>query len=164
MPQKTFWFKFGSGDPRTNTGLTPTFLVFQNSIGATLATPGITQPVAGTGFYTFGYSIGSSYSLAFLIDGATTALSNTDRYVSGALDPVQTVDVGIGYIPDSFGASAVDPTTLFGYLKRMQELTEGDQSFTKATGTWLLYNRGSSTLLRTKTLNNAASSVTKTGV
>jgi len=164
MPQKTFWFKFGSGDPRTNAGLTPTFLIFQNNLGATLTTPGITQPVTGTGFYNFGYSLGSSYSIAFLIDGATTALSSTDRYVSGSLDAVQTVDIPLGFQPDSFGSTSLDPQTMFGYLKRMQEITEGDGTFNKATGTWLLSSRGSSTLLRTKALNNLASSITKSGV
>lgn len=163
MPNKTYWLTFGSGDPRTNTGLAPTFIIFENNLGATFTPPAITEPVAGTGFYKFGYSLGSSFSIAFCVDGATTALSSSDRYIKGSLDAVQSVDQSVGFQPDSFGSTSVDPQTMFGYLKRMQELQEGDATFNKATGTWLISSRGSSTLLRTKALNNLASSITKTG-
>jgi hypothetical protein len=42
------------------------------------------------------------------------------------------------------------------------EIQEGNATFTKSTATWSLYNRGSTTLLRTKTLTNTTTSATKT--
>lgn len=69
---------------------------------------------------------------------------------------------GIGSTTSSFGTDSVDPSTLFGYLKRAQEVLEGNQIFNKSTGIWDIYSRGSSQLLREKTLAVSASTVTKT--
>lgn len=172
---KTFWVTFGSGDPRTWTGLKPSFLIFQTSTGTTAVPPGISELITGTGLYSFSYSLGISLSMGFLIDGATNGFSNTtDRYVKGSIDGVQfvdqtanTVNAAVGTTSDSFGTTSIDPTTFFGYLKRMQELQEGDSAFNKSTGTWAIYSRSSmgssGTLLRDKTLTNAQGIITKTG-
>lgn len=158
---KPFWAKFGSGDPRTNTGLTPTFIIFETAAGGTLSPPGITETIVGTGLYQFDY--GTTQSIIFTLDGGS-ALSATDRYITGVLDPIQFVDQAAGYATDSYGSTSVDPGTFFGYFRRLQELFEGDATFTKSTGIWQVFNRGSTTLLRTKTLTNSTTSATKTGV
>jgi len=98
--------------------------------------------------------------MIFVCDGGAV-LSSGDRYIVGALDPIQAVDEKVGTIADSYGSTATDPTTVFGYLKRDQEILEGDAIFTKSTGVWTIYSRGSSTILRVKTLTNSTSQATK---
>lgn len=156
---KPFYMSFGSGDPRTNTGLTPTFLIFAAGGVTALSPPGITETPSGSGYYSFDY--GPTQSIVFLVDGGS-ALSSGDRYIKGALDPVQAVDDKIGFTTDSFGSTAADPGTAFGFLKRLQELLEGDKIYTKSTGIWQRYNRGSTTLLRQKTLTNTTTQATDT--
>lgn len=229
MSAKVFWLKFGSGDSRTNTGLTPTFLQFFDSTGQTYAPPSITEikygGVTNSGAYGFSYLIGISTqnSIYFLAFAATTLTTASDSYVSGVLDPVLAIDqqvsqlgstmqaigstlnaqvlgvssninilgssqlaigntilaIGntlpsimafnssfIGSTASSFGNNSTDPSTVFGYLKRLQEIMEGDQVFFAAGGTLLIYNRtalGTTTLLRTKDVLNSGASVTKNG-
>jgi hypothetical protein len=221
MASKIYWLKFGSGDPRPNTGLTPTFLQFYDSTGQTYAPPSITEIKYGgataSGVYGFSYLIGNStlnsiYFLAYSITAVSSGITS-DKYITGVLDPVLAVDqsvigvstnlsalsstftsfgtsfaaisatilaIGntlpsimafnssfIGSTASSFGTSGTDPSTVFGYLKRIQELMEGDQVFFAAGGTLMLYNRtalGTTTLLRTKDVLNTGASVTKSGI
>ena len=164
---KTYIVVFGSGNPATYTGLSPTFTVFQNYIvGAsvpgwtTAAGPTITEIGAGVGLYSFQYEPLTPY--AFVCDGGSS-LSNGDRYVKGILDPIQAVDEKVGFSTDSYGSSSVDPSSIYGFMHRFQEFLEGDSYFNKVTGQWTIYNRGTSTLLRTKNLVNSAGNVNKTG-
>lgn len=69
----------------------------------------------------------------------------------------------IGSLGSTFGGQSTDPIDLFGYMKRFQELMEGDNYYFKATGALDLYSRGSSTLLRIKSIANSISTVIKTG-
>ena len=189
---KTYGLKFGSGDPRLNTGLTPTFLIFSSPVsGLGTTPPGITEAVSGSGIYNFVY--GPTAPIEFLVD-AGSGLSSSDRYITGILDPIQAVDeqltsqgttlmamgvslaamgttllaLGgsfnalIGTTASSFGDTATDPATVFGYLKRLQEFNEGNSLFTKSTGLWDIYSRGSSTLLIEKALVDSTTSVVKT--
>lgn len=154
---KTYWAAFGT-DPRVTSGQSPTFVIFQTGTGATVAPPTVTEPLAGSGFYKFTY--GPTASIVFLLD-AGAAISSSDRYISGALDPIQAVDEKVGTTDDSFGSTSVDPTTLFGFAKRNLEFEEGNASFNKSTGVWDISSRGSSTLLREKTLANSTTAVSK---
>lgn len=155
---KDYWLAFGS-DPRSNTGLSPTFVVFQTSGGTGLAAPAITEPGVSSGFYYFTY--GPTASIVFLVDGGS-GLSSSDRFINGVLDPLQVVDQRIGSTSDSYGSTSVDPSSVFGYLKRNQEISEGNATFNKSTGVWDMYSRGSTTLLREKTLSNTTTQVGKT--
>lgn len=156
---KTYWLAFGNGNPASNTGLSPTFTVFAGGDGASLATPpGITEIPAASGLYRFIY--GPTNAIVFTVDGGA-ALSSSDRYIGGVLDPIQAVDEKVGTTADSFGSTSADPGSMFGYLKRNQEFHEGDAIFTKSTGVWDVYSRGSSTLLMEKTLTNTNSLATK---
>lgn len=159
MANKTYYLKFGSGDPRTNTGLSPTFITFSAQGLTALTPPGITETPTGLGLYQFMY--GPTQAIVFLADGGSN-LSEGDRYITATLDPIQAVDQQIGFATDSFGSTSSDPTTLWGYLKRILEFFEGDQTYTKATGILQIFNRGSTTLLRQKTLTNTTTSATKT--
>lgn len=161
MTSKFYYLKFGSGDPRLNSGLFPTFVIFSMQGLTSLSPPGITELPSGSGLYQFQF--GATTAIAFLADGGSN-LSAGDRYISGTLDPIQAVDQQIGFQTDSFGNTALDAATVWGSVKRLLEFFEGDSIYTKATGLWQLFNRGQTTLLRTKTLTNTNTSASKTGL
>lgn len=157
---KDYGLKFGSGDPRNYSGLTPTFIQFWvHPTGTVLPPPGITEVVAGSGAYWYNY--GTTQSIWFTADGGA-ALAATDRYVTGLMDPIQSVDQKIGNTTDSFGATNIDPSSILAFLKRNQEFQEGNSTFNKTTGAWDIYSRGSSTLLAEKALTNTSTQATKT--
>lgn len=157
---KTYYLKFGSGDPANYTGLSPTLSVFSDRGISTIAGPGITEAPSGSGFYQFNFSPGPSQSIIFKADGGA-ALVSGDRYITGVLDPIQSVDEKVGSSIDSFGSTSVDPSTLYGLMKRNREFHEGNAVFTKSTGIWDVYSRGSSALLVEKTLTNTVTAANK---
>ena len=156
---KVYFFKFGTGNPALNTGISPTLIFFYDQNGATLTAPAITEALAGSGIYKFTYT--PTLGIAFVADGGTSSILNSDRYVTAALDPIQTIDQVIGSSLDSFGAPGIDPTTLFGFMKRNLEFSEGNATYTKLTNSWQIYTRGTS-LLITKTLTDTQTTTTKT--
>lgn len=156
---KNYWLSFGSQDPRTYTGLSPTFIQYFNQLGATLSPPGITEVFAGSGFYRFQASIGWSQSVAFLVDGGASAAAA--RYVRGTLDSSDALDLTVGYTASSFGDTAIEPGNVFGLVKRLQENLEGNSGFLKSSGAWSILSRGSSTLLITKILTQDTTGITK---
>lgn len=84
-----------------------------------------------------------------------------------AIGNTGTVGVGsllasIGSTASSFGTNVIDPSTLYGFLKRLQEDLEGDGNYNKSSGIWTMYNRTGGTTLAIKTLTDTASDVTKT--
>ncbi len=156
---KNYWISFGTSDPRTYTGLSPTFLLFFNHLGATAAPPGITEMYAGSGGYRFQYSVGWSQSFWFLCDGGASA--GNFRYIQGSLDSSDAIDLAVGYTASSFGTTLLGPDGLFGYAKRSMEYQEGNATFLKSSGVWSIFSRGSSTLLSTKVLTQDTTGVTK---
>lgn len=107
----------------------------------------------------------SAYGLTAIALGVTnvaigttlTALGNT----SVALGFSNIAFTLIGSPTSSIGSTLSDPTTLFGFLMRAQEVSEGNQSYTKATGVWQMQSRGA-TLLRQKTITDTSSTTTRT--
>lgn len=159
MANKYYLLTFGSGNPASFTGLAPTLTLFSSvPAGTGLTAPAITE-ITGTGFYTFAYA--PTLPIAFLADGGSN-LSANDRYIKGILDPIQAVDNKVGFEFDSIGSTSVDPSTLFGLAKRNQAFEEGDSTFNKTTGVWVVSSRGATQVLVAKTLTDAAGSVTKT--
>lgn len=201
---KTYYLRFGGGDPRAYTGLSPTLISFVRSDGQTIAPPSITEFFAGSGIYSFTY--GTTQSIAFLADAATTLPGTQGRYVVGCIDPSDRIDevgttlvaigtsnialgttnvaigttltaiattilsqstsltvtvAGIGSTASSFGTSNTDPVDLFGYVKRIMENLEGNETFLKASGNLTQYSRGSSVTLWSKTIANSVSMVIK---
>lgn len=153
---KTYWLKVGDSSiaPATYTGLSPTMSVFVNNGGSNVVGPTISELPAGSGVYQFSY--GPTVGMFFSVDWGV-GIPSAYRYTIGSLDPIQAVDERVGGIlnnNDSIGTTAIDPSTLVGFVKRLQELLEGDATFEKSTGIWSIYSRGASTLLRTKTLTN----------
>lgn len=157
---KNYLLRFGQNNPANYTGLSPTFTIFAQVPGGTLVTaPGITESPAASGLYSFGWTA-TTLPVEFLCDGGAV-LSSTDRFIVGILDPVDAVDEKIGWRTDSFGTTATDPSTLYGYAKRNLEVEEGDAAFNKNTGVWDVSSRGASVLLFEKTLVNNSGSVIK---
>lgn len=210
-----YWFSFGA-QPSAAASLSPTFITFTNTSGATSAAPAISEKPPGSGLYTTNY--GATVSMAYILDGATTGLSTSQRYIAGVFDPqdnmsatltvmgaslsvmggslsvmgssLSTMGVSlsaigvsisamgstlgsigttllssmslIGNSTSSYGSTSIDPTTLFGFLKRNQEFWEGNQAYSKASGLMDFYSRGSSTLLKEKTITDSTSTTTKT--
>lgn len=161
---KTYWLVVGdsSNPPSTYSGLSPTMMLFADAAGGTAVGPSIVESPAGSGLYRFAY--GPTLGMAFTVDWGLTVPSGF-RYTTGGLDPIQAVDERVGGIldnNDSFGTTVIDPSTVIGFLKRLQELLEGNAQYIKESGTWNISSRGSSTLLRTKTLSNDTTQATKT--
>lgn len=157
---KTYYLKFGTGDPASFSGLSPTLIIF-NALGLTaIVGPTISEIPSGSGLYQFVY--GPTQSILFKADGGSSLDASSTRYISGALDPVQATDEKLGYVTDSIGSTNTDPGSVLGYLRRAQEFWEGNATFIKTTGIWSIFSRGSSTLLATKTLTNNTTQAGKT--
>lgn len=157
---KSYLLKFGSNDPSAFSGLSPSFILFQQgpTLPWTNATPpGISEISTGSGLYTFAYN--ATLPFAFVADGGV-ALAASDRYITGILDPIQAVDERVGFPGDSIGSTNIDPTTVLGYVARSQEVAEGQAFFDKTTGTWEIKTRGGTTI-QTRVLTNSSGSVTK---
>lgn len=146
---------------------------------------------SGTGFYQFSYAPNVTLNIAFLLDGGATlsssiryitgsidavqavdqqavtiqaiattliAIGTTNAAVGNTLSSLNAI---IGTTASSFGSTSTDPGDVMGYLKRLQEWNEGDSVFTKGSGVWDVYSRGSSTLLREKTITDDSTSTDK---
>lgn len=156
---KEYFLRFGAPkDPRTYTGLSPTLVTFSSFSGVALTAPGITEIIPSSGAYKFEYT--PSFSIYFLADGGAT-LTASERYLVGVLDPIDTVNETVGSVADSFGSTSVDPSTVFGYMKRALEFNEGNAIYLKSSAQWQIFSRGSSTLLAVKGLSSTATQTTK---
>lgn len=156
-----FGLKFGSGDSRNFSGLSPTFVIFKREDGTNETAPSILEVGTSTGLYYFNYQPSPTFTIFFQVDGGAAITDSSVRYVSGTLDPIAAVDQQVGYPQDSFGTTAV-PSTIFGFVKRINELWQADGSFSKTSGVWSQYAKGTSTLLFSKTFANSSAQVSKT--
>lgn len=130
-----------------------------SALGSSLGAISATLIAQGATLVAIGNTSGAM-AATLVAQGATlVAIGNTVAGIGVTLSGVFT---GIGDTTSSFGTDAADPTTVFGFLKRIQELHEGNSDYAKGTGIWRMYSRGSSQLLRSKTLADGATNVTKT--
>lgn len=151
---------FGSGDPRNFTGLSPTFVVFKRRDGTVETPPAITE-IPGTGLYPFVYTPSPTFTIYFICDGGSSITDSSSRYLNGTLDPIASVDRNLGFLADGVGTTVL-PTTAFAFAQRAVAYWESDSTFSKSTGLWNQYAKGTSTLLVAKTLANSSSQVVKT--
>lgn len=104
-----------------------------------------------------GYGI-TTYAIATTLSGQNLSLSVNIDANSTLL---QLINISIGSTASPFGDSSLDPDTIYGYLKRLQEFNEGDATFNKNTGQWTITDRSGTTTLATKSLSNNNTQVTK---
>jgi hypothetical protein len=131
------------------------FGVSNLAIGNTLLGYGVTNVALGT------TAVASGWGNATFIGQMGTTLvgiGNTAAFFGNS----SALFSYIGSTASSFGSTSVDPSTLFGFLKRAQEFMEGNNTYTKATGVLDFYSRGSSTLLAEKTVSDTSTTTTKT--
>jgi hypothetical protein len=155
-----FALRFGSGNPTFYGGLGPTFTKWlQMPDGQTLPPPGIFNLGNNPGFYYFTLAV-PTFSIAFVCDGGAF-LPDAERYIDGLLDPIATAGQRLGYLQDSVGSTSADPTSIFAYLRRSQEVQEGSATFDKSSGVWNVFARGATLLLFQRNFVNSAATVTK---
>lgn len=126
------------------------------AIGNTSISLGITNVGFGASNFAFGNSI-YALGLSSFAQGASLSALGISLYALGV-----TNSVLLGNTLSSFGSDSVDPTTVFGFLKRAQESREGNETYTKASGGLTISSRGSSQLLAIKTISDSTTSTTKT--
>lgn len=120
-------------------------------LGTSLVALSTTQIAMGATVVFISQSIGGVGSTTIANGNTLVAIGNTVMALNGML----------GTTASSFGSTVADPETIFGSVKRLQEILEGNATFNKSNGTWDIYSRGSSTLLRSKTLTDGQTSTTK---
>lgn len=170
-PGPTARYVVGSLDPSDRAdeyGITLTAIGTSNialgttnvALGTTNVALGITNFALGTTAVAIGSTGVAIGTTAVAIGISGIALGNTIlSYMAGLSSPVL---IAIGSTSSSFGSTSSDPVDLFGYLKRLLENFEGNETFIKSTGALSIYTRGSSTLLAVKTIANSVSAVIKT--
>jgi len=101
-------------------------------------------------------------ALTILAQTATIAVNVSGIIVNVSLNAaaIDEINLKLGTTMSVIGTNLVNPPDVFGYLKRLQEFNEGNQTFNKNTGIWDISSRGN-TLLAEKTLTNTSSQVTK---
>lgn len=124
----------------------------QDTMGVTLVAQGATL----VGFGNTAVAIGLS----------NIALGTTNVAIGTTLTAIGTSLAfglnGLGDTASSFGTAATDPGTVFGYLKRVVEFLEGDQTYTKATGNLTFYSRDGAVTLINKVVSDSVNQTTKT--
>lgn len=147
------------------------------AIGTTNIGYGVTNLAVGTTNFALGTS-GVALGVSNLAQGLTMLGYGVSIYAQVQSMGVSLTAIGdslagiglslsifipsIGSTASSFGDSTTDPSTLFGYLKRIQENLEGDSQYVKVTGLWTILDRTSGTTLAQKTITNNATLVIKT--
>lgn len=144
-------------DQLTNASVTLQALGNSNvALGNTNVAIGLTNVALGT--------TNNALNNTILAHGFTNVAYNTSiaAELSTLSAQSSTLSANIGDTTSLFGDSSTDPSTVFGYLKRMQEFKEGDQSFDKTTGVWTIQDRTGATTIATRTLDNTSTAVTRT--
>jgi hypothetical protein len=131
-----------------------------NAISVSLGAQSASLGAQGTTFLAFGSTLLGIGQTSAATGVTVTAIGNTLLSLGTTLS---FSFAGLGSTASSYGSTSIDPGDVFGYLKRIQELLEGDQIFSTTTSVWSMYNRGSTTLLRNKTLATTVSNITKSG-
>jgi hypothetical protein len=111
------------------------------AIGNSLSALGITNVAIGTSIYALEQAIGSTLlSIAGMGASILTAIGSTASLI---------------------GDLTHDPVDLFGYVKRLAELDQGQETFVKGSGVLTMFDRTGATTLAQRTVTNSASVVIK---
>lgn len=131
------------------------------ALGSTNIAFGSTNFALNTSIYASEVSLTANgvsvYAAALTLLAQTQTISVNISLSAVTLD---LINLKLGTTLSVVGDNTVDPGDVFGYLKRLQEFNEGNQTFNKNTGVWDISSRGN-TLLAEKTLTNTSAQVTK---
>lgn len=131
----------------TLVGLGTSFLALGSSLTA-LGTSGVALGTTSVALGTTNVAIGTSLTAL-----GVTILANT-----GA---AATLSVVIGSTASVIGGVSAWPGDLFGYMKRVDALLEGQSQFVKGSGSMTMFDLAGLTALSTRTVTNNASLVVK---
>lgn len=115
-------------------------------------------------------AIGNSLTQSQINLGSTlVGIGNTSIAYGGSIyASVQNIGLtltgsvgGIGTTASIIGDQNTNPGDLFGYLKRISELIQGQEQFIKGAGTLTMFDRTGATTLAVRTITNNASLVIK---
>lgn len=134
-----------------------------NAMGSSMSVMGSSLSVMGISLSAMGVSL-SAFGVSQLALGNSLVALGTSNLALGVSNLAigTSLVAGLGDTASSYGTDVSDPTTVFGFLKRAQETREGNETYTKSTGVLDIYSRGSSQLLREKTISDSTTSTTKT--
>lgn len=133
------------------------------AFGVSLTAQNVTLTAIGFSSLVYGTSLFALGTTGVALGTSTIALlGNFGSTLTGIGNSSLALGNFIGSTASSFGSTSVDPVDLFGFMKRAQEIAEGNQVYTKSTGLLDFYSRGSSTLLREKTISDTSSQTSKT--
>lgn len=135
------------------------------ALGTTLTAIGVTAAATGATVTAIGTTLAAQGGTLVAIGNSLAAIGVTvgaiGVTVAGLGVSLNVVIAGIGSTASPFGGTSADPVDLFGYVRRIQEFLEGNQTFNKTSGAFAIYSRGGATLLAQKAINNDASGVTR---
>jgi len=106
---RDYWAAFGGGSLGAKSGLAPTFITFINGGGSNIAAPSVTEP-GSKGLYKFSYD--ATQTIAFVLDGATTGLVSSDRFVSGVIEAQDNFGITLTAIGTTTAGMGVSLTAL----------------------------------------------------
>ena len=132
-----------------------------NGLGNSNFALGTTNVALGLSNFAFG---NTNFAIGTTLTGYAVSLTAESSSIYAGLlgysSSIQDILARIGQTTSAIGTTSTNPGDLFGYLKRMQEFSEGNQTFNKQSGVWTINTRGN-TLLATKTLTNSNTTVSK---
>jgi len=133
------------------------------ALGTTNVALGTTNFALGTTNVALGTSANAGIGFVgttLVAQGATVvAIGNTLAALGATIGPI---GISLLALIGTTASSFATPVDLFGYLKRLRELAEGNEQFVKGTGVLTMLDRAGSVTLAQKTVSNNASLVTKT--
>ncbi len=133
-----------------------------------LGTTAVALGITGVAFGTLNFALGTT-GVALGITGVALGTASVALGTTAVALGITSVSIGLsspiyaflGSTSSSIGSTNIDPTTVMGFLKRAQEMSEGGQIYTKATGVIDFYTRASAIIVE-KTISDTATTTTKT--
>lgn len=131
------------------------------ALGNAIAAQGVTLTAIGFSGLVYGSSniaLGTT-SVAYL---AGINLGGLGASLSAIGTTLANIGLFLGDTTASIGNTAVNPVNVFGFLMRAQQIMEGAQIYTKASGLLAFFNTSQTTMLVQKTIVDTSSQTSKT--
>ncbi len=100
-------------------------------------------------------TIGAGVSIAAF--GVTLNFQNISTVGAG----VSTIQSRLGTPSDAIGDASTNPTTIFGFLLRAENVAEGQSLYTKSSGVWDIKDKTGATTLASRTIADTVGTITK---